>query len=138
MRPGDSRDVAAGVSQVRNEANLDRSVHGEKDDRYRRGGSLGGHRPFLGELRKLVQAAVGRPGFPDEVSTFGVSEFSQTLLKCLAKGLGWLPLTQKADPVNLSRRLLLRVCIAAGPGDETRWGRQGQHEDERAGAPRRR
>jgi len=58
-------------------------------------------------LRQLVQAAVGRPEFPDEVSTFGVSSFSQTLLKCLEKGLGWLPLAQESDPVDLSRLLRL-------------------------------
>src|SRR5258705_11686639 len=111
----DSRDVAAGVSQTRDEADLNRSVHDEKDDRYRCGCSLGGHRArrrssqddiylqshqILAELRKLVQAAVGRPEFPDEVSTFGVSSFSQTLLKCLEKGLGGMPLAPESGPTS--------------------------------------
>jgi hypothetical protein len=55
----------------------------------------------------LVQAAVGRPEFPDEVSTFGVSSLSQALLKCLESGLDWLPLAQDSDPIHLPRRLRL-------------------------------
>src|SRR5207244_11298688 len=40
----DSREVAAGVSQTRNEADLNRSVDVDKYDRYRRGCSLGCYR----------------------------------------------------------------------------------------------
>ena len=73
---------------------------------------------ILGEWRKLVQAAVGRPELPEEVSTFSVSSFSQTLLKCLEKRLGWLRLAQGSDPVN---GLLLRVCIADRPECQREW-----------------
>jgi hypothetical protein len=84
----------------------------------------------------LVQAAVGQPEFPDEVSTFDVSSFSQTLLKRLEWGLEWLPLAQESDPVDLSRKLLLRLCIADGPGDEPGGSRQDRQKDERANANR--
>jgi hypothetical protein len=84
----------------------------------------------------LVQAAVRRPQFPDEVSTFDVSSFSQTLLKRSDKGLGWLPLTQESDPVDLPRRLLLRLSIADRLGDETGGRNQERQKDQRTRANR--
>ena len=78
-------------------------------------------------MLKLVQAAVGRPQLPDEVSTLRLSSFSQTLLKRLDIGLGELPLAQESDPVDLSCRLLLRVCRADGPGAD-RGGRREERE----------
>jgi len=84
----------------------------------------------------LVQAAVGRPQLPDEVSTLGVSSFSQTLLKRLDIGRGWLPLAQESDPVDLPCRLLLRVCRADGPGAERGGRRQERQKHEQADANR--
>jgi hypothetical protein len=45
-------------------------------------------------------------------------------------------LAQESDPVDLSRRLLLRVCIADGPADETGGSRQECQKDEHADANR--
>src|SRR6267142_5726350 len=121
------------MAQARDKPQPDRVHDTHKDDRHRRGRLPGRQSRWpsrsqddidlqadqlLGQLRKLVDAAVGGSEFHNHILAIDISPLAQALLKAVEVALGRLAPPQEPNPVDLSCPMILRASWREDNGNE--------------------